>query len=239
MEQDILFLITARSGSKGVPNKNIKKLFDIPLLALRGLSALSLTSKENVWLSTDSEEYAEIGRQYGITVPFLRPEYLAKDTSSSIDVVLHAMQHVADLGINYNMLVLLEPTSPLVYKEYMQDAINILRQEKNANAVVATRKVEPSSVFMQSQAKYLDALTKQLENLKSVRRQDVEAEITPAGGFYISKWNELLQHKTFYTPKTLSYLLPDECSLEIDSELQFRWAEFLIQEKIVTLNKII
>jgi N-acylneuraminate cytidylyltransferase/CMP-N,N'-diacetyllegionaminic acid synthase len=238
MEENVLFVITARKGSKGVPNKNIKTLFGIPLLALKGLSALALTNKENVWLSTDSEEYAEIGKRYGITVPFLRPDYLAKDTSSSVDVVLHAMQHAAQLGKNYTMIALLEPTSPFIYKEHLKSAIHILKEEHNASGIVAVKKVDAASVFVQPQSKYLDIISRKIEMLKGIRRQDIEIEVTPSGGFYIAKWDDFLKHKTFYTSRTLSYLVPEECSLEIDSPLQFQWAEFLVKEKIVFIDKI-
>lgn len=237
--QDVLFIITARSGSKGIPNKNIKKLFGIPLLAIRGMSALSLTHKDNVWLSTDSKAYAQIGEEYGITVPFLRPDYLAGDTVPSSDVILHTMAHAVALGRQYKFIALLEPTSPFVYNEYLKKAIDALRNNMDASAIVATKKVESSSVFVQPKSKYLDVLAKNLNALKGIRRQDAQEEITPSGGFYISKWDTFLTHKTFYTDKTLSFMLPDECSLEIDSPIQFKWAEFLVQEKIVHINKII
>ncbi|MGB3947105.1 MAG: acylneuraminate cytidylyltransferase family protein [Bacteroidia bacterium] len=239
MADDILFLIAARSGSKGVPNKNIRKLFGIPLLALRGLSALTITNKDNVWVSTDSEQYAAIAMEYGITVPFIRPDFLAADTSSSIDVVLHAIEHARKMGRKYNIIVLLEPTSPFIYKEHLSAAINTLRKEPDASAIVATKRVETATVFIQPETKFLNVLSKNISNLSKLRRQDFGNEVTPSGGFYISRWNDFIENKTFYTEKTLSYIVSEECSLEIDSPLQFKWAEFLVQEKIVDLSKII
>lgn len=237
--EDTLFLITARSGSKGVPHKNIKKLFGIPLLGIRGLSALQLSSPENVWLSTDSHEYAEIGRKYGIHIPFLRPEDLASDKATSSDVVLHAMQYASNMGRTYRYIALLEPTSPFVYTEHLCEAIQNLKDNKNADAIVATKKMETSSIFVQPDDQYLTVLAENLSQQKNIRRQDFRSEITPSGGFYISKWDNFLKNKTFYTAKTLSYKLPEECSLEIDSELQFAWATFLIERDLINKNKII
>jgi len=236
--KDILFLIPARSGSKGVKDKNIKKLFGIPLLAIRGLSALSITEKENVWLSTDSDTYAKVGTEYGLSVPFMRPEYLSNDKASSMDVVLHAMQYAESIGRKYEMIALLEPTSPFIYRENLLDAIITLRTDNEASSIVATKKVETASIFIQEDRKYLDILSANLIKAKSYRRQDFLSEVTPSGGFYISKWNDFIVNKTFYTDKTLSYVLPDECSLEIDHILQFHWAEFLVEKEIIDINKI-
>jgi CMP-N,N'-diacetyllegionaminic acid synthase len=89
----VLWLITARSGSRSVPDKNILPLGGHPLLAYRIAVARTLAGAENVWLSTDSERYAEIGRAYGASIPFLRPPELSTDATPSVDVVLHAMDH--------------------------------------------------------------------------------------------------------------------------------------------------
>lgn len=237
--EDILFLIPARSGSKGVKDKNIRELFGIPLLAIRGMSALSFTAKEHVWLTTDSKEYAEIGSKYGLTVPFIRPETLASDHASSVDVILHAMEFAQSMGKSYKMIALLEPTSPFVYKEYLLDAIQQLQSDHNAAAIVATKKVETASIFVQPSTRYLATLAKNLMDAKAIRRQDFEMEITPSGGFYIAEWEHFLAHKTFYTEKTLSYLLPEQCALEIDNTIQFRWAEYLVEKEIVDFTKII
>jgi len=237
--EDVLFLIPARSGSKGVQDKNIKELFGIPLLAIRGLSALKLTAAEHIWLSTDSEHYAEIGRKYNITVPFIRPSNLADDTSTSADVVLHAMNFADQQGYAYKMVALLEPTSPFVYSAYLQEAIAELSANKDASAIVATKEVEVASTFIQPQSKYLDVLAENLRKAKTMRRQDFKNEITPAGGFYIAKWDHFLTHKTFYTDNTLSYLLPTENALEIDHMIQFHWAEYMVEKAIIDIKKII
>lgn len=235
---DVLFLITARSGSKGVPNKNIKQLGGKPLLAYRIQTALKLTDKKNIWLSTDSEEYAQIGMEYGVTVPFIRPKYLAEDKASSIDVVLHAMHYAESKGCEYSKIALLEPTSPFVYSDYIKEAILQLDAKPKANAIVATKKTEVNTFFIQENTAYLDVFSNRINDKEELRRQNFKEEITPSGGFYIANWNSFKKNKNFYTEDTLSFVLPEVCTLEIDYPSQFLWAEFLIEKKIVDLSKI-
>ena len=238
MLENILFVIAARSGSKSVPNKNIKSLGGIPLLGYRAKQALKLTSPENVWLSTDSEEYANIGIKFGVTIPFLRPCDLATDSSNSSDVVLHAMNYAIEKNLNYTAIVLLEPTSPFVYYEDLIHAINLLFANDLAESIVATKEVHINSIFIQDENIYLDIVSKNIANIKNINRQNFSKQITPSGGFYISKWDSFLKNKTFYTDRTLSYKLSDTSSLEIDNPIDWDWAEFLISNKKINLNKI-
>src|SRR5262245_15654181 len=95
-----LWLVTARAGSKSIPHKNIRPLGGHPLLAWRIAAARSLAGGDPVWLSTDDEEYAALGEQYGAEVPFLRPRELATDAARSIDVALHAMEVAEGRGMS-------------------------------------------------------------------------------------------------------------------------------------------
>ena len=236
--EKILWLITARSGSKGIPNKNIKELVNMPLLAYKIKTALSISQSENVWISTDSVEYASIANEYGAHVPFIRPDELALDNASSMDVVLHAMDYAENIGKTYDYIGLLEPTSPFVYFSDLQKALNELDKKDYAQAVVAVKETRPNTFFIQTESEFLDVLSKRIEDSKSLGRQFFEKEITPSGGFYISRWNAFKEHKTFYTEKTLAHLIPDESSLEIDEYIDFEWAEFLLKYNKVDLKRI-
>lgn len=239
MINDILWLITARSGSKSIKDKNIKLLNQIPLIHYRIKTAIALSKKENIWVSTDSEKYARIASDAGATIPFMRPPELSTDSASSMDVVLHAMQYANENGMSYKFIGLLEPTSPFIYKLDLINAISKLRDDQNAEAVVAVKESRPNTFYIQNNSPYLDVLAERFENRTKLGRQEFSMEITPSGGFYIAKWNSFLQHKTFYTKNTIAYLIPDECSLEIDEPLDWKWAEFLISENIVNVHKII
>ena len=110
---DTLFVIPARGGSKGLPGKNIKDLCGKPLIAYSIDVARAFADDEHICVSTDSEEIKRVVEDYGLTVPFIRPAYLATDTASSNDVLIHAVNYFEMLGREYKRLVLLQPTSPL------------------------------------------------------------------------------------------------------------------------------
>lgn len=238
MYPEILWLIAARSGSKSIPNKNIKKLNGIPLLSYRIKTAKHFSKSNNIWCSTESKEYAEIAKQSGAYIPYLRPKELATDNSSSIDVVLHAMNFAEENNFKFDGIALLEPTSPFVYYEDIKEAIKKLYQDSQATSIVAVKENRPNTIFVQNSSTYLDVLAKNLDNLKLLGRQSFETQITPSGGFYISKWSDFYKHKTFYTPNTLPYLVSPECSLEIDEDIDWKWGEFLLKNGDVDITKI-
>ncbi|MFH6994884.1 cytidylyltransferase domain-containing protein [Flavobacterium sp. FlaQc-48] len=229
----ILWLVTARSGSKSVPDKNIKFLGGHPLISYRIQSAKDTQLLGDVWVSTDSEKYATIAKDYGAEIPFMRPDYLATDEASSIDVVLHAMEYALKMNKKYDYIALLEPTSPFVKSYDLDKAVNLLSEDKMASAIVATKESRPNRIFIQKENKYLSELANNLKTLKKkLGRQLFHKEITPSGGFYISKWDAFLESKSFYTETTLSYLLDDISGLEIDEPLDWQFAEFIVEKKL-------
>ncbi len=228
MDKNILWLITARSGSKSIPDKNIKILGNQPLISYRIQSALTTKIDGDVWVSTDSDKYAEIAKEYGAEIPFIRPDYLSTDDASSIDVVLHAMNHASSLGKNYDFVGLLEPTSPFIQSSDLDKALELLDENETASAIVATKESRPNRIFIQNDDEYLSELADNLKVYKKLGRQAFGKEITPSGGFYISKWDDFLKKKSFYTRKTLSYLVDNISGLEIDEPIDWQIAEFII-----------
>jgi CMP-N,N'-diacetyllegionaminic acid synthase len=232
MKKKVLWLITARSGSKSIPDKNIKVLGKQPLISYRIQSALSTKIDGDVWVSTDSEKYAEIAKEYGAEIPFLRPDYLSTDDASSMDVVLHAMEYASSLGKKYYFIGLLEPTSPFIQSSDLDKAIVLLSANESASAIVATKESRPNRIFIQKEDEYLSVLADNLKLYKKLGRQLFGKEITPSGGFYISKWDAFLESKSFYTKTTLSYLVDDISGLEIDEPLDWQFAEFIIRKHV-------
>tara|TARA_X000001036_G_scaffold422237_1_gene444992 strand:- start:4358 stop:5092 length:735 start_codon:yes stop_codon:yes gene_type:complete len=235
---NVLFLILARSGSKGIPGKNIKKLNGLPLMAYRIKTALSLTSKDNVWVSTDNNDYKNIAIEYGASVPFLRPESLSADDSSSIDAVIHALNWASDNSKSYKYICLLEPTSPFVQFKYIAEALSIVKKEKDLDGVCSTTIMKKNSFLIQNESKYLDVLYNRIKNRKDYRRQSFQNQITPSGGFYIMKVNALMRKKTFYTDKTLSFILDDYNSIDINNLFDFQLCEFLLKNNIINISKV-
>jgi len=239
MKKKILWLVTARSGSKSIPHKNIKLLGGHPLLSYRIKTAINTTYNHDLWISTDSEEYASIAQKYGAERPFIRPEKLSLDDSSSSDVVLHAMEYAKKTNKGYDYIGMLEPTSPFITSKQLDTAISLLDNNSKAIAIVAVKESRPHKIFIQEESEFLVELSENFEGLKNLGRQAFKKEITPSGGFYISKWDDFLEMKSFYTPKTLSYEVDEISGLEIDEPLDWDFAEFIInkQNRLNETNK--
>lgn len=238
MEKETLWLIPARSGSKGIINKNIRLLNGIPLLAYRIKTALSISDKKNVWVTTDSKDYAEIAKSYGACVPFLRPDYLSSDNASSMDVVLHAMQYANGIGQKFDFIGLLEPTSPFVYYLDILNAVKKLDVNSDSKAIVAVKETRPNTFFIQEESDFLSEISNRIKTISTFGRQQFNKEITPSGGFYISKWEDFLIENNFYTEKTIPYLLDDISSLEIDEPIDWQWAEFILEKKLINIESV-
>ncbi|MDA9560653.1 acylneuraminate cytidylyltransferase family protein [Schleiferiaceae bacterium] len=223
--------MTARSGSKSIQHKNIKLLNGIPLLSYRITSALKTTFSHDLWISTDSKEYAEIANKFGAETPFIRPEELSLDDSSSSDVILHAMAHANKIGKVYDYVGMLEPTSPFITSDQLDSALASLDENKKALAVVAVVESRPHKIFIQENSEFLVELAENFKGLKNLGRQAFKKEITPSGGFYISRWEAFLENESFYTSRTLSYEVDEISGLEIDEPRDWDFAEFIIQNK--------
>lgn len=228
----ILWLVAARSGSKGIPDKNIKLLGGKPLLAYRIESAINSVHDNDIWISTDSVTYAEIANKFGAKIPFIRPAFLSTDESSSMDVVLHAMDFAYSNSLNFEFIGLLEPTSPFITTSQLDNAVNELQRDNNADSIVAVRESRPNALFIQDQAHYLNDIYNNIKNIKILGRQMFNKQITPSGGFYISKWDSFLKNRTFYTEKTIGFFVNELTALEIDEPIDFEFAEFLIEKKM-------
>jgi len=224
----VLWLITARSGSKSIPDKNIRLLNGLPLLAYRIRSAIKSDFPEAVWISTDSKEYTHIAKEHGAQVPFLRPRELAQDNTSSVEVVLHAMHFAEKNQYKFDYIGLLEPTSPFITENQLNHAIHRLALIKEAHSIVSVKESRPHPIFVQDEAIYLNEVAKNIASLNKLGRQEFKKQITPSGGFYIARWKSFLKHKSFYTDKTLSFLVDDISGLEIDEPIDFSFAEFIV-----------
>jgi len=234
----ILWLIAARSGSKGLPGKNIRELAGWPLLAYRIKSAAASRYNEHIWCSTDSQEYAAIANKYGAQIPFIRPAELATDIATSADVVCHALEYARSISLTFDYIGLLEPTSPFVYPEYLDQAVALLDASTEAEAIVAVRESTPHPLFIQDDNPFLDKISENIANIQKLGRQNFKKQITPSGGFYIARTSSFEKLRSFYTAKTMGFLLPFQCELEIDSERDWLWAEFLCEKNVVKQDKI-
>ncbi len=223
----ILGLITARGGSKELPQKNIKPLLDKPLIAWTIEQALMSKYLDRVIVSTDDGKIAEISKKYGAEVPFLRPEELATDESKSIDVVLHTIDWMDTNDKPYDLLMLLQPTSPLRTSKDIDKAIELLFS-KNARAVVSVCEVEhhpywtnilPDNGCMENFIK---------PEIMNKNRQELPIFYRLNGAIYLSYCDYLKHQGSFFGKETFAYIMSKERSIDIDNEIDFKLAEILI-----------
>ena len=236
----ILFLITARGGSKEIPGKNLREIGGIPLVGFKAISAKRSKYCTRLIISTDSPEIQQVARHYGVEVPFTRPAALATDTAPSTDVVLHAMSWIENhTDERYDAVMLLEPSSPFARHIDYDNAVEIMI-ERDANVVVGMREMEINSVFvgpMDEQGR-ITQIIDEMRDMQVMRRQDTPREYTMNGALYLFKWEFFKEHRTIYKDRerTFGYVM-DRCySIEIDEMIDLHWAEFLVQNGYIDMS---
>lgn len=227
-----LALIPARGGSKGLPGKNLKSLLGKPLVTW-SIEAASLSpSIDSIVLSTDDQKIADIGEKIGARVPFVRPLDLSSDTASSIDVVLHALDFLETAGEKFDIVVLLEPTSPQRDWGDIEQALDLLIKSGASSVVGVTQAQESHPDFMyclQGDLKLKPFIKK--VGSAHIRRQDIEPLYYLEGSIYISFVHILRERRSFYHEDTVGYEVPKWKSLEIDDLDDFIMIEALLKHK--------
>lgn len=231
---EVLFVIPARGGSKGLPKKNIKPIAGKPLIAWSveaATKAATLIGDCDVIISTDSQEIADVAKQYGAQVPFLRPAELANDTAASIDVILHAIDFMETSGKQYKYIAMIEPTSPQRDEHDLVNALNELKNNKDAESIVGVCKTESCHPLFLT--KLNKGFLEPYENktYKVYRRQEIDEVYFFEGSMYISKIESLKKRKSFYHEKALGFEMPKWKSFEIDDMVDFLIIEKLLQAR--------
>ncbi len=235
----VVGLITARGGSKGVPRKNIQELAGKPLIAWTIEAALQSQELDRVIVSTDDREIAAISRRFGAEVPFIRPLELALDASSHVDVVLHAIEWLAEHEqYDTEHVVLLQPTSPFRIADDIDGALRFAR-EKNAKAVIGMMEAPSHPVCMRSmneEGLLLEIMPEQDES--ALRRQVLTDVYAFNGALYVLRTDSFKVDKTFRPyQETYGYKMPTERSWEIDTEWEFLVASLLMENQIRSTSR--
>ena len=223
-------IIPARSGSKGLKDKNILTLAGKPLLWHTIQAAKESGCFETVMVSTDSEQYAEIARECGAEVPFLRSRELSMDNSGSWDVVREVIKRYEDLKSLFDYVALLQPTSPLRKPEDIKGAFSIMK-EHSAGSVVSVVEVDHPVqwCFRMHDTGYISELANSPYN--NCRRQDLEIYYRENGAVYIVNAKKIMEtNYNFYADNCYGYIMPRERSIDIDSEYDFKFAAFMLTE---------
>jgi CMP-N-acetylneuraminic acid synthetase len=225
---NILGIIPARGGSKGLPRKNIRNLDGKPLIAWTIKAALKSKYLNKVIVSTEDKEIAAVSKKYRAEV-IERPLNLAVDTAKTIDVVSYVLKFLQEKEYDADIVVLLQPTSPLRVTKDIDESIDIFLNKK-CDSVISFYEAGPSVfwsfVMGKNHLKYVfpPGYIKQ-------RRQNIAKIYIPNGALYVISPKNLLKYKSFYGKSILPYVMPEEKSIDIDYEIDLKWAKFLIENK--------
>lgn len=227
---NILAIIPARGGSKGVPRKNIRLLAGLPLIVHTILAARGSGGISRLILTTDSAEIADIARQYGVEVPFMRPAELAQDDTPGLLPLLHAVRWVMEHE-NYfpDYILELVPTSPLRTTADIDAAISLII-EKNADSVVSLTPAGQHPCWAKRVDEHGKIKPFIATGLAERRRQDLPPAYALHGAIKIARREMLLERASWYTDNTCAYVMPQERSLEIDTEWDFKLAGWVLRE---------
>ena len=233
----ILFVITARGGSKGVPRKNITEIAGLPLIAYKILAAKKCHFDNRLVVSTDDEEIASVAKRFGAEVPFLRPDYLASDTASSADVIDHAMNWIEENDSKkYDYICLLEPSSPFLSPSDLNRALDIM-VSKEADTMLGMTEVEVSRQFIHplDENGGLSLFYDSIKNMSRLRRQDQKAEYTMNGCIYAAKWEYFKKFHMFHSQNSVPFIMAREKSIEVDSMMDLEFARFVVANGLIDL----
>lgn len=227
-DKKILAIIPARSGSKGIKDKNIIDLNGKPMIAYTIEAAIKSNIFTDIIVSTDSEKYAEVSRKNGASVPFLRPGFLSEDNSNTIDMILYTLKELENQNKYYDYFMLLQPTSPL------RDEIDIINSIKilfkyNANSVISVNECESPRLMNTLDDSF--NMENFIDKKYNKRRQDLEKYYKLNGAIYLSKVDIFLKENSFYTKNSKAYIMSKRNSIDIDDYIDFKIAECILKEE--------
>lgn len=225
-----LFLIPARGGSKGIPRKNIKLLAGKPLIYYTIDIARALSDDADICVSTDDNEIIEVVNAYGLKVPFTRPKCLATDTSSSYEVIMHALSFYQSKGLEYDVVVLLQPTSPFRSMEDVKRCMEAYSPQYDM--IVSVKQASSNPYYDCFEADENGYLVQSKGNGLYKRRQDVPKVYEYTGSVYVMNV-AALREKDLCNFKKVGFVeMNDMASIDLDTMLDWKFAELMISEKI-------
>jgi len=223
----ILGFIPARAGSKGLPGKNIRLLAGKPLIAHTIEAAQKSKIFDYLIVSTDGKEIAQIAKETGAEVPFLRPPKLATDTAKGTDVLHHALGWLEERKKKFDWIMVLQPTSPLRSSEDILNACNLM-VKLEAQAVVSVCETEHHPWWCNILPEDHCMANFIRPDAAKANRQDLPVFYRVNGAIYLAAWDFIRKLDSWYGPKTYAYLMPPERSIDIDNFVDFALAETLI-----------
>jgi len=231
-KEKILAIITARGGSKGIPQKNTRELLGKPLIAYSIQAALQSRTLNKIIVSTDNETIAHISKKYGAEVPFLRPKHLATDTATSLSVLQHAVSYLAEKeGYLADIIVCLQPTSPLRSAGDIDQAVTLC-MNTGADSVVSLCKVEHHPYWMKKVVEGRVYPLMEVDDEEYPRRQDLPPVYQLTGAIYVTRKKILMEEERVLGEHTLAHIMSQERSIDIDTPIDLKLAELIMKGEV-------
>jgi CMP-N-acetylneuraminic acid synthetase len=234
-EKNILAVVPARGGSRSIPQKNLFPLMGIPLICHTLKAAKESRYLEEVILSSDDDNIIAVASKWGINVPFKRPAELAQDDTPMAPVLHHALVAMEEFSRKrFDIVVLLQPTSPLRTSKHIDDAIELYEQ-KRADSVVSVVQVPhnltPTSLVQIGKEGKL--LPYERTGQKMILQRDKKPSFYARNGpaVLVLARHIILENKPFYTDNTFPYIMPREDSIDIDEPIDLELAEFFLKKR--------
>jgi pseudaminic acid cytidylyltransferase len=220
-------IIPARSGSKRIKNKNIINFFGKPLIYYAIKTAIKSKIFKRVLVSTDSRRIKKIAIKYGAECPFLREKKLSNDKASSKDVLIDCIKRIKSNNSKYHCLFY--PTSPLIKKNDLIKAYNIIKSNKKANSLMCVSEAMSNPLrSLYIKKKNLKFKWKKYQKINS---QDLQKLFYDTGSFYYFKTKEILKSKKFLLDNTIPFILPREKSIDLNDRSDLKILKFFFRNK--------
>jgi N-acylneuraminate cytidylyltransferase len=225
----VLCIIPARRDSKGIPGKNWKLLNNVPLVGYSIDLANQSTAIDEICISTNSEQVIEIAlNRYNVNVPFTRPEELSLDSTSSHDVLIHAIEYYESQGAFYDIILLLQPTSPIRKIEFVNDCIELFKKS-DCDMVVSVCETPLNPYY--NLYNETDGFINRSIPSNFTRRQDCPKTYLVNGSIYVISVNSLKKQPLHEMKKVIKYEMPEEFSLDLDTLNDWEKAETILSKQ--------
>ncbi|SHF38871.1 N-acylneuraminate cytidylyltransferase [Bacteroides faecichinchillae] len=227
----VLFIIPARGGSKGIPHKNIKELCGKPLITYSIDVARQIVSDENICVSTDDDEIIRMVESYGLSVGFKRPDYLSTDQAGTNGVLLHALDFYEKQGHFFDVLILLQPTSPFRKVIHLKEALALY--DSSIDMVVSVKEAATNPYYNSFEEGKEGLLTVSKGDGKIERRQDAPKVWEFNGSIYVINPTSLKEKGLSGFTRIKKYEMDDIHSVDLDTMFDWKIAELMLKEKMV------
>lgn len=226
-----LVIIPARGGSKGIPHKNIKELAGRPLIQYTIDVARGVAEDKDICVSTDDPEIIKCVEDYGLKVPFVRPAELATDKAGTYEVLLHALDYYEKIGRKYDVVLLLQNTSPFRTINQVKEALAQYRSD--IDMVVSVNETRTNPYYNCFEEDNEGFLRKTLDSSNFSRRQDAPVTYEYNGAIYVINAEQMKKMSLSNFSRRVKYVMDDLHSVDLDNMIDWKFAEFIIKERLL------